>query len=116
MFRSKSEKRATARLDRDDLLEPLGQAGREQADAGIKVNRDIPFRAGLGALDHAIGQESIHLKERIAADLESGILDRATDADRLQRLKRRARHAVQNINLHLRFVSKELDRGRCLHA
>ncbi len=85
---------------------------RKEADAGIQVQS----RARRAALPpqqatRPINEKSIHLKERIAADAKSGVLDRAGGADRLQDREHRARGAVQQIHLHFGLVGEQLDRA-----
>ena len=65
-------------------LNRSARAHREKPDAGIQVEREIAFGAAQCDFRQAIDQEAVHLEERVPAHLESGILDRTGDADRLQ--------------------------------
>src|ERR1700723_1146765 len=101
-------KATAARFDSGNLFELSGELHSEQAHSRVEIDGPLALYAANRALDQFVSQESIYLKEGIAADLESVVVNWSRHAQPCQRRQRLARYAVQNIHLHFCLIGEQL--------
>ena len=117
---SQIARRLMVGLDRCHRLETPRQPQREQAHAGIQVQRRLAGRAVQSACDQVLNQEPVHLEERAMADAEARTVGvvfqpaqiRARDV-RSQPVEEALRHAApavgfKHVHHRLRPVGEQL--------